>query len=151
MEMTWSCEMYVQFQRTTLHYFPENITIRNRRCVNLKFCIAYCELTHTIVIIKTGKCMLERKHQHDTFPLRITPRFVLLRDLCYKSKEYQLDCRTVAVVSTLIYVVRIQQAILGVIRNDYLEISNLCANILWEKNILFLWIPMTINWYIFLG
>jgi hypothetical protein len=35
-EVTWSSETLVDFQRTTLHYIPEDRTLHNHRCENLK-------------------------------------------------------------------------------------------------------------------
>jgi hypothetical protein len=42
MEATCSCETSVDFQRTTLRYIPEDRTLYNHCCENLKFYITLC-------------------------------------------------------------------------------------------------------------
>jgi hypothetical protein len=49
MEATFSCEKSVDFQRTTRHYIPEDRTLHNHRCKNLKSYIIYSFIYRCVI------------------------------------------------------------------------------------------------------
>jgi hypothetical protein len=57
MEATYSFEMSVDFQWTTLHYIPEDSTIHNYCCENLRSYILFLTVFIQISLIAINSCM----------------------------------------------------------------------------------------------
>jgi hypothetical protein len=61
METTCSSETSVRFQQTTQSYIPEDGSVRDHRCENLKSYILYylCFVLYVLILIKNAMLCLE--------------------------------------------------------------------------------------------